>query len=234
MRRRLQTYCFSPPVMAATAIIELSLMVYTLWKYRNTKIGRIAAALLFFLALFQVAEYNVCEGFGLSAPTWSRIGFMVIALLPPLGIHLALTIARANWRWLRWAAYLHATIWILIFGLTERMFADHACGGNYIIFHIKPGYGVQYTLYYYFWLFVGIGLSAWLMRKVSKKQRESLALLIVGYLIFMVPTSLVTTIKAQTMEGLPSILCGFAVFFAILLAFGILPNELEKPKKGKK
>lgn len=72
------------------------------------------------------------------------------------------------------------------------------------------------------------------MRKVSKKQKESLALLIVGYLIFMVPTSLVTTIKAQTMEGLPSILCGFAVFFAILLAFGILPNELEKPKKGKK
>lgn len=227
-KRKLQFYCFSPPVMVATAAIELSLMVYTLWKYRSSRVGRIAAVLLLFLAVFQVAEYNVCGGLGLHAATWSRIGFMAISVLPALGIHLALAIGKVDKPLLRWLAYGNAAIWVVLFGFSEAIFANHNCGGNYIIFHIKPGYGSMYFLFYYFWLFVGIATNLWLIRRVKARQARSLRLLIIGYLLFMIPTAVVNTLNPVTIEGLPSILCGFAVFFAALLAFGILPNELVK------
>lgn len=220
--------------MLFTAVAELSLMLFTLWKYRSSKLGRIGAALLFFLAMFQVAEYNICGGAGLHAVTWSRIGFMVIAVLPPLCIHLAVTIAKAGWTWLLRLAYATAAVWVLLFGFTDRMFSDHACGGNYIIFHIKSNYGFLYGLHYYLWLFVGIGLAWWLARKQKQQQRESLWLLIVGYLVFIVPTALLNTIRTQTIEGLPSILCGFAIFYAFIIVAGILPNELHRPKKIRK
>jgi hypothetical protein len=220
--------------MVATAIIELALMVYALWKYRASRLGQLAAATLFFLAMFQVAEYNICGGLGLHAATWSRIGFMVIAILPPLGLHMTMVIAKTDWRWLRWLAYASAAVWIWIFGFTEKMFANHACGGNYIIFHIKPHYGLWYVLYYYFWLFAGIILSLWFVRRAKPKQRESLLLLVLGYFIFIIPTALLNTLNSKTVEGLPSILCGFAVLFAIILGFGILPNELDGKRRTSK
>jgi hypothetical protein len=217
--------------MAATAIIELCLLMYTLWRHRSTKLGKLAAATLLFLAIFQIAEYNVCGGLCLDATLWSRVGFMVIAALPPLGIHMATTIAKHDIRWLRWSAYATAMGWILTFGFTERIFANHACGGNYIIFHVKPHFAGLYLFHYYFWLFAGIFLCLWLAKKVKQRQKESLLLLAFGYLTFMIPTALANTIKPQSIEGIPSILCGFAVIFAILLVFGILPNETAKPTK---
>ena len=65
--------------MIATAVIELGLLLYTLVRYKLTLIVRLIMAILFFLAAFQIAEYNVCGGMGLQAQAWSRIGFMVIA-----------------------------------------------------------------------------------------------------------------------------------------------------------
>ena len=55
-------YCFSPPVMLATLAIEITLAIYTFWRYKLNAVTRIAMALLICLALFQWAEYNVCEG----------------------------------------------------------------------------------------------------------------------------------------------------------------------------
>ena len=230
----LRMNCFSPPVMIATAIIELSLMVYTLYKYATKSMGRLAALTLLLLAVFQIAEYNICGGLGLNAEMWSRIGFMVIAMLPPLGIHLSMMIAKRDWRWFRLAAYVSGFIWVGIFGLTEKAFSGYACGGNYMIFQIKANYGFAYMLYYYFWLFAAIGLSFWFMINATKNQRKSLLLLVLGYLLFIAPTSFVNGINPKTIEGLPSILCGFAVFFALVLTFGILPNELNHKKRSKK
>ena len=236
MRRRyeLRMNCFSPPVMIATAIIELSLMVYTLYRFGTKSVGRLAAITLFLLAVFQISEYNICGGLGVNAELWSRIGFMVIAMLPPLGIHLSMMIAKKDLKWFRYAAYLSGLIWVGIFGLTEKAFSSFACGGNYAIFQIKPGYGHAYMLYYYFWLFAAIALSLYFMLNATRSQRKSLLLLIIGYLLFIGPTSLVNGINPETIEGLPSILCGFAVFFAFVLTFGIVPNEAKIKRRSKK
>lgn len=235
MRQRysLRMNCFSPPVMLATAIIEISLLAYTLYKYGTKSIGRLVSLILLLLAIFQIAEYNICGGLGLNSQFWSRIGFMVIALLPPLGIHLSMMIAKKDIKWFRYTAYLSGLIWVGIFGLSERAFSGYLCGGNYMIFQVRENFGVAYMLYYYFWLFAAIGLSIWFMIKASKSQTKSLLLLIIGYFLFIVPTSLINGINPATIEGLPSILCGFAILFALVMTFGILPNELKSKKRTK-
>ena len=48
--------------MLATLVIEIILALHTIWRYKLTPVTRIVVALLVCLALFQWAEYNVCEG----------------------------------------------------------------------------------------------------------------------------------------------------------------------------
>ena len=51
--------------------------------------------------------------------------------------------------------------------------------------------------------------------------------LIIGYLIFLVPTALANSIKPSTRRGIPSIMCGFAVLFALIMTLYILPRASE-------
>src|SRR5687768_2570427 len=82
-------FCFSPPVMIATFAIEIALAIYAVWRYKLNTISRLVVSLLVFLAIFQFAEYMLCGGFGVDGFTWSRIGYVSITMLPPLGLHLA-------------------------------------------------------------------------------------------------------------------------------------------------
>lgn len=217
-------YCFSPPVMVATIIIEVSLLLYTIWRYRLTPLSRLVISILFFLALFQLSEYNVCGGDGINAATWSRIGFAAISLLPAFGIHLIQVISRHRWKFITWTAYATAIIWEGVFLLGNRAFSGHVCAGNYVIFQLKDIVGAWYFGYYYTWLFIGIGLGVYLARTAKNHNlRKALTLQVIGYLIFLLPTTIANTLKPSTVNGIPSIMCGFAVLYALILVIGILP-----------
>ncbi|MEO8862925.1 MAG: hypothetical protein ABI354_01225 [Candidatus Saccharimonadales bacterium] len=182
-------------------------------------------AILFFLGLFQLSEYYVCGGVGVSAATWSRVGYVAITMLPPLGLHLAHVIAKNKKRILVWFAYASGITWALVFGLSEWAFGGHVCAGNYVIFQLRNNVGGAYFAYYYFWLFMVLILcSYWYTKTTNKRQKEALHYLVLGYLVFILPTTIVNTLKPSTMLGLPSIMCGFAVIYAVILTFLILPR----------
>lgn len=216
-------YCFSPPVMMASFAIEIGLLIYAVIRFKMSVAVRLASAILFLLALFQLAEYNVCGGMGASAAAWSRVGYAAITLLPPLGIHLIQVIAKRNWPIITWLAYLTAAAWVLIFGFSQSAFSGHVCAGNYIIFQLNTSLNYWFYAYYYGWLLAGVYMSTYFAFKAKKTVRKALMLLLVGYFIFLVPTTVVNTLDPQTTDGIPSIMCGFAVMFAFILAFGILP-----------
>lgn len=231
--RTLQFYCFSPPVMLATFLIEVGFLLYTLARYKLNTLSRLIVALLFFLALFQLAEYNVCGGLGASAVVWSKIGFVAITLLPAIGIHLLYTIAKKPWNNVVGAAYGMAAAWALVFAFSEKAFSGHACAGNYVIFQIKPYLGGLYFIYYYMWLFIGGYLSFKLSKIMkNKKERESLILLAVSYAILLIPTTMANMLKPETVRGIPSIMCGFAIILAAVVTFGILPRIGSVRKKS--
>lgn len=226
-------YCFSPPVMLATFIIEIGLLFYTLFRYKMNTLLRITSALLFFLAVFQLAEYNVCGGFGASATTWSRIGFVAITMLPALGIHLLQTVSGRGWRGIKWLAYGMSMVWVVVFAFSQSAFSGHTCAGNYVIFQLKPSLDGPYFVYYFGWLLAGIYLCAYFARTAKLHIRQALLLQILGYLVFLLPAIIVNSVKPETMAGRPSVMCGFAVLYALIIVFGIIPEAYNKSVANK-
>jgi hypothetical protein len=224
-------YCFSPPVMVATCVVEVSLLVYTLVRYKLSPVTRLVTAFLFFLAVFQLAEFNICGNFGPSALTWARIGFVAITMLPPLGIHLFQVISGYKNRWLTAAAYGSGLVWATVFGASGWAFSGPVCAGNYIIFDLASPIEHSYFVYYYFWLLATIGLCLWHANRAKPRPRAALLWLAAGYLVFVVPTALVNTAHPATTAGIPSIMCGFAVLFALILTFKILPKISKRTSR---
>ncbi len=226
-KRELKLYCFSPPVMLATFIIEIALAIFVIFKYKLNEVGKLAVATLVLLAVFQLAEYNVCAAGWIDAMWASRIGYVAITILPALGIHLAYSLAGEKYRPLVVPAYLSAAAFAAFFLFVGL--SGHSCLGNYAIFQVAPGASWLYSLYYYGWILVGIWLCA---RLGSAKTQTTLYGLGFGYLAFLLPTATANLLNLETISGIPSIMCGFAVLYAIVLVAWILPNAM--PKKSRR
>ena len=227
-RRGVRLNCFSPPVMLATFIVELVLAAYSLWRYRWDMVTRLAVVMVVSLAAFQISEYFVCGGASLSAVAWARTGYVAITLLPPLGIHLLHVLAAKPQRRLVYFSYLSAALFIGYFLSYHQAFTGYACTGNYVIFQLAVHSGLAYGAYYYGWLMSTLFLAVyWLREKqagLAPYRRQTIAALLVGYLVFLVPTAIANTVKPETRQGIPSVMCGFAVLFALILVFYILPR----------
>lgn len=220
--------------MIATCIIEVSLLIYTLFRYKMSTVVRLSVATLGLLALFQLSEFTVCGATHWSASVWSRVGYIAITLLPPLGIHLVRAISGRGSAWIVRAAYLTGIAFALIFGLMPAAFQDHICAGNYAIFQLKSGLGGVYFAYYYGWLIFGICQSLLFAATAKINVRKALLYQVFGWLSFLLPTGIVNAVNPQTIAGIPSVMCGFAVIYAIVLVFGILPMASRAVKPVKK
>lgn len=223
-------FCFSPPVMIATFVIEIALVVYALWRYKMGAIVRLAVLMLVSLAVFQLAEYMICRGVG-DGLLWSRVGYASITALPPLGIHMFFAITKAKNRSLVWAAYLSGLAFASFFLLMPGAFTGQVCLGNYVIFNLVKGSGLMYALYYYGWLATVLVLSWKYLQRAKGKARRAVQGLAAGYAIFLIPATTVSLLKSETVVAMPSIMCGFAVLLAIMLGVVVLPTVAEKRKR---
>lgn len=221
-------FCFSPPVMVATFVIEIFLAGYVLWRYKISQLTRLVSVLLVSLATFQLAEYFVCGGMGMNAQMWSRVGYVSITLLPPLGLHLTQVIARKPMNRLTMLAYATSFLWIGLFALSQTAFSGYHCGGNYVIFQLTPPLGGLYFIHYYVWLFITMYVASGLAKKASARVRGALRAQVLSYAAFILPASLIRLIWPHTAQGLPSIMCGFAVIFAVALVWKVMPLEKER------
>ncbi len=228
-------YCFSPPVMLATFFIEITLLVYTLWRYKLNAITRIIVAILSSLAFFQLSEYMICGGVGVSGDNWAKAGFIAITLLPPLGIHLANEIADRRHRKLVWISYSLSALFVGFFLVVSNAIEHKVCGGNYIIFNLTQNVNWLYATYYYGLLVTGVAYC-WTQANRAKKDKTAKALryLAAGYVLFMGPTITVNLIDQSTISGIPSIMCGFAVTLAFTVVFLVAPNIVTLKKKHTK
>lgn len=217
-------FCFSPPIMIATFIIEMIFAIYTFIKSQKAKsdIGIVMA--LLFLAVFQLSEYQICGG---SDPIfWGRIGLFAITFLPITGLYL---ISKLNKRApLLKISFLIAVAFVTFFVLVPNTVENVSCGGNYIIFDIKTSVHALYGYYYFGFLLFGIWEA---LRGIkddsSAKIKKALGWFIIGYLSFILPLTLVYILIPITRIAIASIMCGFAVVFAAILTFKIAPIYYE-------
>jgi len=226
-------FCFSPPVMLATFFIEIILAFYTLWRYKLDTATRLALVVLISLGAFQLAEYMVCGGLGWSHMEWARFGYVAITLLPALGIHMIVTIAGKKAPWLVGAAYATCAAFVAFYLLGPGAINGQACYPNYAVFYTNHEVSQFYSAYYYGWLMAGIYL-AWHWGNERPSIRKTLRSMMLGYMVFLVPTTVFNIIDPTTLKGIPSIMCGFAVLLSIVIVFMVLPDVSKKRESAKK
>jgi hypothetical protein len=213
--------------MIATFAIEVALLAYVIIRYKMNSLARIVSATLILLATFQFAEFHVCESIGTSS-FYSRLGFIAITFLPPVGIHLVNKIAgRPAKAWIA-GAYASGTAMALGFGLSMASFTSYECAGNYAVFQLADNVGGIFFGYYYFWMLAGIIMCLKYSLDAAKNTRRALIYQTFGYLSFILPTGIVNALNPTTISGIPSIMCGFAVLYALVLTFGIAPVILKR------
>lgn len=231
-RTDLRLSCFSPLVMILTFTFEVGAALLTLWRYKSKPETQLIVAILFCLAIFQLAEYMICvAAFGLSSLDWARVGWVAISFLPPLGVHLGLKIAHKERKLLIVLGYAIAVAFSGYFLTVGHGIQDSACLGNYVIFEVaKPALSI-YIAYYYAWLLAGMAAAFIYAGGIKqKRRREALQWLGVGYAVFIIPTIAVNLLNPETIAGIPSIMCGFAVLLAMVLLFAVTPRIAEKRK----
>jgi hypothetical protein len=154
---------------------------------------------------------------------WSRIGFVAITLLPLTGLYLVSLVSHKP-HFLK-LGYASALGFVLYFIFVPKSITGAICGGNYIVFNTSND---LYRLYgFYYWGFLLLGIWESIEKIASLKGRTSskkiLQWLIVGYLSFMAPMGTVYTLFPSTRNAVASIMCGFALLLAFILAFKIVP-----------
>lgn len=234
-KRPLNLYCFSPPVMLATFMIELGFAAYILWRYKLSTVSRLIVALLVSLGVFQASEYVICTGaLGIGAGMWSKLGYSAISLLPPLGIHLSMAITQKYNKTALYAAYATCAAFVAYITFYTASITGATCYANYVVFDTSnQAIGLLYALYYYGWLFTGVAI-AW--NRATGKHKAPLYALMAGYVSFILPTTLFNLIEPSTISAIPSIMCGFAVLLAFALTLKVAPETLtpktaDVPKK---
>ncbi len=221
--------------MILTFVFEIVAAAIVLIRYRRLPEAKLVIAVLVCLAIFQLAEYMICvSAFGLSSLDWSRVGWIAISFLPPLGIHLGLMIAGKQQKLLIWLGYIIAISFSAFFLTVGHGIQSSVCLGNYVIFEVaKPALSI-YTAYYYAWLVAGMAAAFLYAGDIpSKPRREALQWLGVGYAAFIGPTIAVNMIDPTTIAGIPSIMCGFAVLLAAVLLFAVTPRLASDAKNIK-
>jgi hypothetical protein len=216
-------YCFSPPVMVATLVLELLLAVFVFVRHRTSRFGKVAGIVLILLATFQFAEYRICTAPNHAAVLWSRIGFVAITLLPLAGLYLVSLVSRKP-HFLK-LGYVTAAAFIVYFIAVPKAITGAICGGNYVIFNTSNDLFSLYGFYYLGFLLLGIWESIEKISSLRRQTRSKKALqwLIVGYLSFMGPVGVLYILFPVTRNAVASIMCGFAAALAVILTFKVVP-----------
>lgn len=222
-------YCFTPGVTLATFVIESIFAIVAWFRYGKSRFGKISAALLFFLGLFQLGEYLICRG--LPQEPWIRLGFFATAMLPPLGLDLV-GMATGRTRFVK-TSYVLGGIFGAAILFAPGLFGSAACPGNCVVFDMYSRFGVWYAAYYALVLFAAIYELVAALR--GKQEPRALTLwLLIAYAAFIVPTIAIELFVYIEDKAFPSVFCGFAIFLAIVLFARVLPLSVEKRGKGGK
>ena len=219
--------CFSPPVMIATFLFEIGSVMYVLLRYRLSYELRIITALLRNLSIFQLAEYFVCDK-STVAELYSRIGFLAITVLPVLGLHLMVKISKFHIKMKVIVLYLLALSIGIYFLLAPNSFKAYECTGNYVIFQIGHMQAWLYSIYYFGVIAVTVGIGLLQLRKANILIKRNILWLIAGYAVFIIPVAILTITHPDSRQAIPSILCGFAVLFAVVLVTKVCRGVLKK------
>ncbi|MBI4434076.1 hypothetical protein HY632_04840 [Candidatus Uhrbacteria bacterium] len=219
--RTLLLACFTPLATLATFAIEYALAAFVFLRYGHRPFGRLVSVFLLLLGTFQLAEYQICLGDRVEL--WTVIGWVAITVLPSASVHIAAWVTRRT------------TLLVPIFHAIAAAFVGimlwqpevvqlGSCTGKFVTFSYLTTFGEAYAAYYMAGLVLAlVFLVTALLAKTG--NRSLVGWTLAGYCAFLVPTGVLTMFAMITRMNVPSILCGFAILLAIILATRVVPLE---------
>jgi len=225
---------YSPLLALVTGILELGAGLWILFGPRRGRryITGPVGVIFLLLAGYQFAEVLVC-----TRPEnriWTRLAFLDITWLPPLGLWLCARLSAPGIRWLRSAAYADFglgavfSVWILA---APAVITQSVCGLVLARYFPIAVFDIAYALYYQISLLVIVfGAAAGMAAGYDHVLRKHLSDLQAGLLGFMLP-ALAVRILVREVQGdlIPSVMCHFAIVLAALLFVLILRERRTVP-----
>ena len=218
--------CYNPTISITTAIIEWTMAIIIPYKYPKNRVRYFSSFLMFLLGLYQFTEFMLCKTN--QADLWMRIGFIAYSLLPALGLHTTLHYFKIKFN-LFWI-YLIPTIYIISAAATTNFVVENKCHDIFVttrnIFSnisspfTMARFGI-YTAYYFSFILIAclISIRAYMKETNHKKQKIFLTFPMATFLMSF-PTFILIILFPALNFQFPSVLCHFALLFALMIFIG--------------
>lgn len=213
---------YNPLLSISTATLEIGAAVWALRGPGRKPIIRTTAAILLFLAGYQIIEALLCTGLlPVAGSLLPRLAFMVVAWLPPTGLllvaHLYPTRTHTAYRY-AYGMYLFCLALVIGIAIEKTFVSTSVC---MIVFarytNPTPLYGL-YGAFYQAGLMSMLALSAYGVTVCDdRRQRLLLGQVLLGSLAFIFPSLVTIAVIPVADNALPSIMCHFALLLALFL-----------------
>ncbi len=205
----------------ATAFIEWVLAIVMIKTFKKTLLRDYFAVLIVLLGVYQFSEFMLCtSGY---AKFWATFGFVTYTFLPAVCLD---AVTRFLGRKVHPAIVYAIPVLVSAFTVVSGSFVTEAyC----ILFYVRilnvfnqaqGGYlrvaSIVYSAYYTGFIVLSGVLMLSAHRKESDRRKRRLHLCVpVGILLMGIPTYIVMFVLPGTDFTFPSVLCHFALFFAM-------------------
>ncbi len=223
---------YSPILSIVTAVLEISAAAWALLSKGRRSVRYSAAAVLFFLASYQIMEASICAD-PVRFTRLVRPAFMTVLWLPATGL-LLLTFLAPTLR--RFMKIYTGIFYALALGIFIWQFVDQTPVGTSVCLVVFARYNnvmpraltLAYGIYYQLGLLSMLVLSAvGVVKTADAFARKQIGQLLFGCLIFIIPAMMVTRLIPLTEGAYASILCHMAILLAVFI-FSILWLENKK------
>ncbi len=219
---------YSPYIALFTGLIEIFAFVYffMLFKQSESQLKSLTSILLF------LGAYQLLEAFNCMFPGHTflvRLSFANITMLPALGVYFAYLSApreSKNQRYITFA-FLGSALFFITYFLSKPSSA--------VLLSCQQFFATYYhadTLYQVYGLYYQLGLFAMVIMAVRNlvftsdlKKRMLIGDFIIGAVIFIVPSILITGLFPQYRGSMPSIMCHIAIFFSFFIVKALLREK---------
>ncbi|MBM3151446.1 MAG: hypothetical protein FJZ96_04455 [Chloroflexi bacterium] len=213
---------YNPILSIATATLEIAAAGWAFHGPGRKPVVRTAAAILLFLAGYQVVEAILCTGLlNDSGSLLPRLAFMVVAWLPPTGLLLVARLYPTQTRNIHrfaYAMYLFCLALVIGIAIEPTFVTASVC---LVVFaryaNPTPLYGL-YGIFYQSGLMSMLLLSAYGVTVCDdRRQRLLLGQVLLGSIAFVFPALVTVAVIPVADQALPSIMCHYALLLALFL-----------------
>jgi hypothetical protein len=220
--------CFIPIVSLSTFIVEFIIATFILAYFKKSSLRNSTAILIYFLGLYQLAEYFLCTT---TIPfMWGKIAFIAYSFLPAIGLKITFDYLKKK-----------SNIFILfiipflftLLALFKENFVTGATCEKFLVVIVtvfSDNFNTLFKLIYGFYYFGFILLIFYLLYKQNKKNKKITFWLNSTFLVGLFPAIVFLFIFPSIYYKFPSVYCHFSILtsFCLIRVMYLVTSENQK------